>query len=435
VHQDIDLDTDQGWMLAVLTGMMDEMHSRNVAKDTLRSMKSAAADGFFVGGRVPFGYKAVAAGKRRRLEPHEINANIVRSMFRLALEEGLGSQAIALRLNADGLLRDGKRWGKTSVDYILCNQAYMGVRLFNQTNAKFREAKPEEQVIQVPSHPALVSKEDFERVRIMMNQRTPHEHGGTPKSSFAFTGLLRCGVCEGQLQMVNGTGRGNKLYSYYGCLAHRAGKPRCLFKNVPAEAFDAWMLEEILNKVLTADVVQGVINDIRRNGDAWASERDLKRKAMVKELRGLEGRRNNLFDLMELHGKKTPNLEDVTARLRQLSKDIEAIQCGLGELEAKAVPNYNEVDIDPRDAAETIYALLKGCEDKKKIRALLGTFVEKITIDSQKAIVEYREEALLRSPAPTVHSGIRWLPVRGSLRTAHVVIMMPSTWPRLRAAA
>jgi hypothetical protein len=155
----------------------------------------------------------------------------------------------------------------------------------------------------------------------------------------------------------------------------------------------------------------------------------------VKELRGLEGRRNNLFDLMELHGKKTPNLEDVTARLRQLSKDIEAIQCGLGELEAKAVPNYNEVDIDPRDAAETIYALLKGCEDKKKIRALLGTFVEKITIDSQKAIVEYREEALLRSPAPTVHSGIRWLPVRGSLRTAHVVIMMPSTWPRLRAAA
>lgn len=435
VHQDIDIDTDSGWMLAVMTGMMDEMHSRNVAKDTLRSMKSAAADGYFVGGRVPFGYQAVDAGKRRKLEPHEVNAGVVRAMFRLALEEGLGSQAIALRLNADGLLHDGKRWGKTSVEYILKSKTYMGVRLFNRTNKKFREAKPDDEVVQVASHPALVSKEDFERVQIMMNQRTPHEHGGTPKSTFAFTGLLRCGICDSRLQMFNGKGRNGTLYSYYACMAHRTGAPRCLLKNIPADSLDVWLLDEILNKVLTAEVVQGVINEIRRNGDTWAADRQLQRKAMVKELRNLEGQRKNLYELMGLHGKNTPNLADVTARLRELNTGIERLEYNLTELEAKTVPNYKDVEIDARDAAEMIHSLLKQCPDKKRLRVLLGTFIEQITVDSNQAIVEYREEALLRSPIPTVHSGIRWLPIRGSLRTGRVVLEIPAVWPRVRAAA
>jgi DNA invertase Pin-like site-specific DNA recombinase len=50
VHQDIDLETDAGWMLGVVTGMMDEIYSRNVSRDTLRSMITASRDGFFVEG-------------------------------------------------------------------------------------------------------------------------------------------------------------------------------------------------------------------------------------------------------------------------------------------------------------------------------------------------------------------------------------------------
>lgn len=435
VHQDIDIDTDQGWMLAVMTGMMDEMHSRNVAKDTLRSMISASKDGFWVGGRAPFGYKPVPVGKRHKLVPDDTNAEIVKLMFRLTLEEGMGAQAIALRLNAENLTRAGKPWGKTSVAAILKNQSYMGVRLFNQTNKKTREAKPEEEVVRVDSHPALVSKEEFERAQIMMEERMPHQQGGTPKSTFAFTGLLRCGICGGQLQMTNGTGRGKRLYSYYSCLAHRAGQPRCLFKNIPAEAFDDWMLGEILDKVMTADTVKKVIEEIQANSHNWAEERALQRKSLVKDMREKESRRKNLFELLETQGKNTPNLADVSSRLRDLSEGIEAIQRQLTVLEIRQAPDYSQMNFDPDIAAEMMHEVIRSCPDKKQLRALLGTFIDKITVDTTRAIVEYREEALLRSPNPTVHSEIRWLPVGTPLRTGRVVLELPLAWREIKAAA
>ena len=414
VHQDIDLETDAGWMLGVMTGMMDEIYSRNVARDTLRSMITASRDGFFVGGRVPYGYQIERVGKRSKLGPHEDHAAIVRTMYALALNEGLGAQAVALRMNTAGLLRDGKAWCKNSVAMILKNPSYMGLRLFNQINRKSRDAKPVEDVVRVASHPALINKEDFEKVQAMMKDRIPHEQGGTPKSAFAFTGLLKCGICGEQLQIRNGTGRNGTIYSYYSCLAHKNGRTRCCLKSVKAEAFDAWMVDELLSKVLTPTVVQKVVDDIRANGGRWAEERELRRKALVKEMRETEGRRNNIYDILETQGKDTPNLADVTERLRTLNESIRGVERALQELEAKPAPDYNLVDVDPQEAVKTIHGVIRGCTDAKRLRALLGTFVQKISVSNASVIVDYREDALLRSPTPTVHSGVNWLLNLGS---------------------
>lgn len=435
VHQDIDLETDAGWMLGVMTGMMDEIYSRNVARDTLRSMITASRDGFFVGGRAPYGYQIERVGKRSKLGPHDAHAAIVRTMYALALNEGLGAQAVALRMNAAGLLRDGKAWCKNSVAIILKNPSYMGQRLFNQINRKSRDAKPVEDVVRVASHPALISQEDFEKVQAMMKNRVPHEQGGTPKSCFAFTGLLKCGICGEQLQIRNGTGRNGSIYSYYSCLAHKSGKTRCCLKSVKAEVFDAWMVDELLDKVLTPTVVQKVVDDIRANGGRWAEERELRRKALVKEMRETEGRRNNIYDILETQGKGTPNLADVTERLRTLNESIRGVERALQELEAKPAPDYNLVEVDPQEAVKTIHGVIRSCTDAKRLRALLGTFVQKISVSNASVIVDYREDALLRSPTPTVHSGVNWLPVPCSLRTGRIEIERPKAWGGLRLLA
>ncbi len=414
VHQDIDLETDAGWMLGVMTGMMDEIYSRNVARDTLRSMITASKDGFFVGGRAPFGYRIERVGKRSKLAVHEEDAQVVRMMFRLALHEGLGAQAVALRMNSAGLVRSGKPWAKNTVATILKNPSYMGQRLFNQTHHKTRDAKPEADVVRVASHPAIVSQEEFEKVQTMMKTRIPHEVGGTPRSAFAFTGLLSCGICGTPLQIRNGTGRGGKIYNYYACLAHKNGKPRCLLQAVKAEVFDAWMLDELLDKVLTVQVVEKVLADIRANGGRWAEERELRRRALVKELRESERRRGNIFDILETQGTAAPNMADLTLRLRELNETIKGIQRALEELETKEAPNYDLVDVDPQMAVETIREAIRGCDDAKRLRALLGTFVQGITLSNAKATVGYREDALLRGPTPTVHSGLTWLLNLGS---------------------
>ena len=432
VHQDIDLDTDAGWMLGVMTGMMDEVYSRNVARDTLRSMITASRDGFFVGGRAPFGYRIEKVGKRSRLAVDEDQAVIVRKMYELALIEGLGAQAVALRMNAVGLLRDDKTWGKNSVAMILKNPSYMGERLFNQIKNKTREPKDESDVVRVASHPAIVSKEDFEKVQAMMKNRVPHEVGGTPKSCFAFTGLLKCGICSNPLQILNGTGRGAKLYNYYGCMAHKNGAARCCLKNFPAEKFDAWMVDEILDKVLTVSVVAKVVEEIHVNAGRWAQEREMRRKVLVKDLRDAERKSECIFETIETLGKNTPDLSALMERLAVLRERKKSLEHALNDLETREAPDYRMVKVDPALAVETIHSVIRACPDAKQLRALLGTFVQTITVSNSSVVVEYREDALLRSSTPTVHSGVRWLPVKESLRTGRVEIERPLVWAEVR---
>ena len=111
LNADINDETDSGFINKVFNGAMDEMYSRQVARDTLRSQKQSAAAGYFTGGGLPFGYRTVKDGVRSRLDVDPDEAHIVAKMFNLSLDR-LGMQAIALMLNAAGQLRRGRPWEK-----------------------------------------------------------------------------------------------------------------------------------------------------------------------------------------------------------------------------------------------------------------------------------------------------------------------------------
>ncbi len=413
LNADIDDDTDAGFINRVFMGAMDQMVSRQIGRDTLRSLKKSAADGFFTGGRVPFGYQQEADGKRSRLVLNEAEAMVVAKAFALCLA-GLGGQAIAMTLNEEGLLRRGKFWSKSTTLYMLSNSFYSGVRTFNRTNRKSGRDKPREEWVEVESHPAIVNKKDFERVQSMLDQRVPHrEHGGTPRSQFVFSGLLRCGVCGSNLQIVNGYSRNKTLYNYYGCCAHRKGAPRCLFRNVRADNFDDWLLGELLEKVVTVETMQQTVHELSDVTSQWAKEREAQRAQMVRDLRDLEGRRNKLYDLLETHGKDTPNLADVTDRLRLRNAVITAVQIRLERLEKPHKPS-NLHKLDPLLAVEVMREVVMDGDGQKK-RAFVGAFLKQVTISNDKVIVAYQAEALIGIGHPqSVRSDENWLLNLGS---------------------
>ena len=82
LNADVDDDTDAGFVNRMFFGTMDQLMSRAIARDTLRSQKRAASEGFFTGGRVPFGYQTVPDGKRTRLVAHAEHAQIGRASCR-----------------------------------------------------------------------------------------------------------------------------------------------------------------------------------------------------------------------------------------------------------------------------------------------------------------------------------------------------------------
>jgi site-specific DNA recombinase len=82
--------------------------------------------GRHVHGSVPYGYRSAGQG---RLEVDEQFAEVVRTIFRLAAKEGLGSRRIARRLNEAGVQSPkGTTWSPPVVAHILKNPVYRGER-------------------------------------------------------------------------------------------------------------------------------------------------------------------------------------------------------------------------------------------------------------------------------------------------------------------
>jgi len=160
-------------------------------------------------GRPPYGYKV---GLRRRLELVPDEAVVVRYIFRMYLQEGMGIRLIARRLNAEGYRtrRDGN-WSMVSIRDILRNRVYLG------TYSRFG--------VRVPgSHPALITPDDFRAVQDRLSARRNNYSKREP-SPFLLAGLVRCGHCGNKMIGVSrrqswrrrSGSEGHASYRYYQC--------------------------------------------------------------------------------------------------------------------------------------------------------------------------------------------------------------------------
>ena len=411
---EVDIRTDDGWFVDAISSVIDERYSRQVASDTRRSMLKAARDGYFLGGRVPFGYVAVAEGKRKRLAVHPTESTVVKSIFAMALQ-GCGTKLIALQLNAQGLSMRGKPWAKNTINYLLKNEVYAGWTVFNRTRqGNARLQNPVEDWVKVPSHAPLVNAEEFERTQAMLQHRQPSNVGGAPRSHFAFTGLLKCGRCGGSLQTCSGTGR-SQVYYYFGCRSSLVGKTRCGLPRFRADHFEDWMLGELLDRVLSPEAMAGIIQQAHEHRTDWVKERAARRASIVADLRATEKSRSNLYSILELHGQDAPNLGDLSARLRELNERVKKLEQGLEQIENEAAAPAGLPDVDPVEAAEALRGIVMDCADPKKLREFVGAFVKEITVGDTEVLVDYHPECLVRLNNHTrIRSAENWLLDLGS---------------------
>ncbi len=129
-------DTPSGKLLEGVIEVIDEFYSTNLAQDVVRGQRENAERGFSNGGKPPYGYIHVKVKDgpklRTKFEIDPKTAPIVQRIFRECLS-GKGLKAITLSLNADGLTsRTGKKWGTTSIEKILHNEAYTGTLVWGR---------------------------------------------------------------------------------------------------------------------------------------------------------------------------------------------------------------------------------------------------------------------------------------------------------------
>ena len=93
-------------------------------------MWEAASRGFWMTTYAPYGYKRVhvqdGAAKRPKLELNPPADAVACRIFDMALQ-GKSTLDIAKPLNAEGIpTSNGKKWLKTTVHFVLTNEAYAG---------------------------------------------------------------------------------------------------------------------------------------------------------------------------------------------------------------------------------------------------------------------------------------------------------------------
>ncbi|UUV32953.1 recombinase family protein [Amycolatopsis roodepoortensis] len=211
----VDLGDPDHRALLSLLGAQSQREVLRARHRVLAAMHNQAAQqGRYLGGRPPYGYRLVDAGRHpnqdqahwgRRLQqlaPDPVTAPHVVWMFAERLA-GRSRSRIARELNARGVPcpskvdpgrnrhRTGGAWTLRTVAVILANPRYTGRQVWGR-----RPTTPDSSrspaVSRDLAHPALVSEEDFLAAQQVRSARTAQD-GAIRR--YALAGLVRCGVC------------------------------------------------------------------------------------------------------------------------------------------------------------------------------------------------------------------------------------------------
>lgn len=373
-------DTDEGWFTESLLEIMDEHYSRQVSKDTKRSMMKNAEDGFFNGGRAPFGYEIVKVGKRKKLVPSESEKGLMQQIFK-RFATGESAVTICRGLNKSGITCRGLEFQAASLSRALKNQIYRGVTIFNKTT--HRKANPENEWIIKETHEAIISQDVFEAVQLRFSPR--FKALGSPKSNFYFTGLIRCGCCKTAMVIETGTSKSKRMYSYYNCGRFRKGYS-CLSRRISADKFDQYLLAMVVDKLLTQEMAKEFFTEAYKIHMEKNSERLVRLNYVKSELVDLRRKRQTLMTILEEQG--ATEIKSLLHRVR----DHDERELVLLEEEAKilAQPIYSEPnEVELQAAVEMLRKITLNNKNVKKMRILLQSFIESIDVLDDEIIVNY----------------------------------------------
>lgn len=257
--------------------LLYDLYSKDVSVKVKSSFENKCANGEYVFGQVPFGYRK-SREERNTVIVEEKEAEVVRYIFSLAMNgnaaggdtsgdngvQGKSSTQIAAQLQREGIptitqmrrpdkkVGDGKKhaWSSQAVRNILNNRFYLGEMAYGKSvrksvGSKNGTAVPKEEWKVIPDHhEALVTPEVFAQVsRFRPGYSTERKREKNP-----LTGKLYCGGCG--YAMVYKPLQGKNKYRRFECRKHSLLQiPECCIY------FNADMLEELVLSMINKELM------------------------------------------------------------------------------------------------------------------------------------------------------------------------------------
>lgn len=381
INEPID-DSAAGKLLEGMIEVIDEFYSSNLAEDVLNGMAENAARGFFNGGPVPFGYRVVKVNvgnvQKSKLEFEEMEAPTAKRVFQMALA-GEGGKEISKALNRDGLLtRKGKLWGKTTIYKMLRNEVYTGALVWTGKNGK---------VIRVTgTHPAVVSREDFDKIQQTLAERGARiRHPRTVNSRYLLSSLLYCAQCGAPMI---GCAAKSGQFAYYRCNhALRHDPNACQSGWIPQNKIEGFVIDQLKDKVLTDDNLGLLVKMVNEEISLKAGQTREQLEQIEKRLESVQQKLLKYFTSFE---KGVMTEEDAAPRIRELRAEQTILQ------RAKDVALADLEDDEPQqlDSDQILnYVMdLKDLLSKGSLmqqRTFLRSFIRRIEFTKGQLSVKY----------------------------------------------
>lgn len=368
-------------MLSILSSLA-ESESVSISENSKWSVQKRFQNGSFIIAYPPYGYDN--DNGTMVIVPEQ--AEVVKEIFAACLA-GKGTHVIAKELNARGLkTKKNGKWGAGAVKAILTNEKYTGDVIFQKTYSdssfkRHRNYGERDRFLCENHHEPIISHEDFDRVRMVLNQRAREKGNGTDtyryQNRYCFSGRIKCGDCGNTFKRrQHYKPSGN--YVAWTCATHLENKEECTMLYISDDGIKLAFLT-MMNKLVYGHqaVLKPLLRTLRGMDD---KDRLLRIQELEICIEGNTDRKQILTSLMA-----TGVLEPTV-----FNKENAALVIEEQKLRAEKEKLMNYVGGDKTRMKE----LQKLMSFTSKGRMLTGfeddtflAFVESITVESRSKIV------------------------------------------------
>ncbi|WP_024831468.1 recombinase family protein [Ruminiclostridium josui] len=318
----------------------------------------------------PFGYIIKQEKLGRTLEPHPQQSEIIKCIYGWYVNESVGSQIIAQRLNSMGLKTNkNNNWTCQAVTAILKNPVYTGKIAWRKTSInrmppkKSKKVQPRQDwILAEGKHPALISETIYQKAQNIMknNNKTHTKQSSCLQNTLA--GIIVCGVCGAKM----------RYRPYHNSEPHLVCINKCGNKSSKFKYIENCVLSS-LNEYLKEYLFE-LSEEPQKN---TSSQDALKASyAMLeKQMKEAYLQKENVYNLLE---KGVYSVEDFNQRLISVNTRINELRQSISNIDKlqKKVLSQNPCNTKIQSGISKImkiYNNLKSVEDKNiLLKSILG---------------------------------------------------------------
>ena len=378
-------DSPTGKLMEAIIESVDEFYSENLAQEVKRGMREAASRGFWVSPYVPYGYRRVhvqdGPKKRPRLELNPPADAVARRIFDMALA-GESVLQIAKGLNSEGIPSPrGKKWLKTTIHKMLVNESYTGTLVWGLTD---KSGAPPVRVEQ--AFPAIVSREEFERVGQSLQSRAPERVNPRQAASrYLLSGLVPCELCRKALTAAEAK---SGKYSYYVCQSVlNGGSKSCETPRLNAGRFERLIVEQIRAHILTESNIRELVKLVDEEMDGVAREERERLETIEAEQEEVRRKMDRLWHIVE---SSDMEVNDILPRLRAHQERQAQLEQAADAARSALVERRELLDSADMVAkfAEEMSEFLQTSE-VTEAKSFIHSFVKRIAVRPGRAVIHY----------------------------------------------